>query len=96
MKISVVCLEDKSFEYQGAAGQLNQSPTWPYFWMPCVIGDDYHQRVNCQVKAAPVDVQLLEGRMFITYQSRQDAEAFAAWIPEALAAVEQGYRTMRS
>lgn len=33
--------------------------------------------------------------MFVLYQSRQDAEDFCAWIPEALAAVEHGYRIMR-
>jgi hypothetical protein len=95
MRVSVACLEDESFEFKGEAGQLNQSPTWPYFWMPCVMGDDYFQRVNCDVKAAPVDVRLAEGNMFVVYQSRQDGEALAAWIPQALAAVEHGYRTMR-
>jgi len=95
MKLLVACLEDKAFEYQGPTGQLNSSPTWPYFWMPCVMGDDYLQRVNCMVKEAPLVVRVLDGNMFILYQSRVDAEAFAAWIPEALTAVDYGYRTMR-
>ncbi|MBA2964682.1 MULTISPECIES: hypothetical protein [Ramlibacter] len=95
MRVLVACLEDKSFEFKGNAGQLNQSATWPYFWMPCVMGDDYLQRANCLVEAVPVDVRLLDGCMFVLYQARKDAEAFAAWIPDALAAVEHGYRTMR-
>ena len=95
MKVLVACLEDKAFEYQGHAGQLHHSPVWPHFWMPCVRGDDWLQRVNCQVRPPPVDVRLLDACMFVLYESRQDAEAFAAWVPEALAAVEHGYRTMR-
>lgn len=95
MKVLVACLEDKAFEYQGPAGQLNQSSTWPHFWMPCVMGDDYLQRVNCLVEATPVDVRLLDGCMFVLYQERKDAEAFAAWIPDALASVDHGYKTMR-
>lgn len=58
MNMLVACLEDKSFEYQGSAGQLNQSSFWPYFWMPCVMGDDYLPRVNCPVKAESVDIRL--------------------------------------
>jgi hypothetical protein len=95
MKVLVACLEDKQYEYQGPAGHLHQSTTWPHFWMPCVIGDDWLQRVNCQVRAAPVDVRQLDGCMFVLYETRKDAVSFATWIPEALAAVEHGYRTMR-
>lgn len=41
------------------------------------------------------DAAAFDACMFVLYQSRQDAEAFSAWFPEALAAVERGYRTLR-
>lgn len=63
--------------------------------MPCVMGDDWFHRVSFRGETSPLDVRCLDGCMFVIYQSRQDAEALAAWIPEALAAVEHGYRTMR-
>jgi hypothetical protein len=95
MKVLVACLEDKAFEFQAHAGDLHHSAAWPHFWMPCVRGDDWFQRVSLLSRAAPVDVRQLDGVMFVLYQSRQDAEAFATWVPEALAEVERGYRTMR-
>lgn len=95
MKVLVACLEDKAFEYQSHAGDLNHSSAWPHFWMPRVMGDDWFQRANCPLRSPPVDVRRLDDCMFVLYQSRHDAEAFSAWIPEALGAVERGYRTMR-
>lgn len=95
MTILVACLEDKSFEFQGHAGDLNYSDTWPHFWMRCVMGDDWFQRANCPLQTPPLYVRHLDGYMFVLFQLRTDAEAFCAWIPEALAAVDHGYRTMR-
>lgn len=95
MKVLVACLDDRAFEYQGHAGDLNHSPTWPYFWMPCVRGDDWFQRVSFQGEAPPIDVRRLEDCIFVIYQSREDAEAFSFWIPVALTEVDAGYRTMR-
>jgi len=95
MKLLVACLDDRAFEYQGHADELNQSPTWPYFWMRGVMGDDWLQRVSFQGQTPPCDVRRLDDCMFVLYQSRLDAEAFSSWIPEAVAAVEHGYRTMR-
>lgn len=31
MKVMVGCLEDKTFEFQGHAGDLRHSDVWPYF-----------------------------------------------------------------
>lgn len=95
MKLLVACFEDKTFEFQGAAGDLRHSSEWPHFWMPCVMGDDWFQRVNFRSETPPLDVRSMDGCMFVLYQCRQDAEALSAWIPEALASVEHGYRTMR-
>ena len=95
MKVLVVCLEDKTFEFQGQAGDLRHSDVWPHFWMPCVMGDDWFQRVNCPLQSPPLYVRPLDAYLLVLFQSRQDAEDLSAWIPAALAAVDQGYRTMR-
>ena len=95
MKLLVACLEEKAFEFRGEAGELRCSPEWPYFWMCCVMGDDYLQRVSFQGQTPPFDVRCLDDCIFVIYQFRKDAEALSAWIPEALAEVENGYRTMR-
>lgn len=94
MKLLVACLEDKEFEFR-ADGVPSYSEEWPYFWMRCVMGDDWLQRVSFQGKAPPLAVRTLDDCMFVLFQERQDAEAFAAWLPGAHAAVENGYRTMR-
>lgn len=95
MNILVACLEDKAFEFLGAAGDLHHSDTWPCFWMPCVMGDDWFQRANCPLRTPPLYVRPLDGYIFVLFQLRTDAEAFSAWIPEALEAVDLGFRTMR-
>ncbi len=95
MKVLVACVEDKMFEYRGECGELNHSPSWPYFWMRCVMGDDWFQRVNCEVQTPPIEVKQIDSLQFVLYQSRQDAEAFSAWLPKAIADVKEGYRTMR-
>jgi hypothetical protein len=95
MKILVACVEDKTFEYRGEAGEINYSPTWPHFWMRRVMGDDWLQQVSCDVRTPPVDVRHIDSLMFVLYASRQDAEALCAWIPQALSEVQEGYRTMR-
>jgi hypothetical protein len=74
----VACLEDKSFEFQGVVGGLKYSPEWPYFWMRCVMGDDWLQRVSFQGSTPPPDVRTLDDCMFVLYQARQDAEALIA------------------
>jgi hypothetical protein len=94
MKISVSCLEDQALEYQGEGVHLIHSPTWPHFWVPCPVGGDWSQRVSCPVQTPPVDVRLANACLFVVYQSRQDAEAFVTWIPEAVAAAERGHRNM--
>ena len=95
MKILVACLEDKAFEYQGEVGMLNYSQTWPHFWMPCVMGDDWLQRTNCPIQAAPVDFRRLDSCAFALYASKEEAVRFVSWLAEAAEAVSAGYRTMR-
>jgi hypothetical protein len=95
MNVLVACVEDHAFEFRCEAGELNYSPAWPHFWMRRVWGDDWFQRVSCEVSTPPVDVRHIDALQFILYASRQDAEDFCAWIPKALSAVQEGYRTMR-
>ncbi len=95
MNILVTCVDDKEYEYRCVLGELNYSPNWPYFWMRCVIGDDWFQRTSCDMRTPPIDFRKIDSLLFVLYQSRQDAEAFSAWLRKAKADVAEGYRTMR-
>lgn len=95
MKVLVACLEDREFECRCEVGGLNYSQTWPHFWMPCPMGDDWLQRVSWDGQTPPLDFRSIDSVQFALFASRQDAKAFSTWLPEADAASEHGYRTMR-
>lgn len=95
MKLLIACLDDKSFEYRTEVDGLKFSQEYPYFSVPCVIGDDWLQRYCFRGEVAPVDVRQLDDVMFVLYAGRNNAQELVAWFPEAAAAVRNGYHTMR-
>lgn len=94
MKLIIVSL-DENTEVELSLGDLNYDAASGQFWMRCVMGDDWFQRVTSGLKFRPHYVRFVNEVAFVVFDQREQSEAFCSWLDEARAAVEYGYRTMR-
>jgi hypothetical protein len=95
MKIELTCDESDTFQMTVEVCTLNFDSERKTFSMPLVMGDDWFQNVSCALTATPIRVHIENGRGCIHFARYQDVAAFGAWLIEANAMVEKGYRTMR-
>jgi len=95
MKILVSSLEDQAHESEVEVSELNYDRENNLFYMRCVMGDDWFQRVTSSLPFAPLVVRFVDRIAFVVFSLHSDANQFTAWLREAEAAVQNGYRTMR-
>jgi hypothetical protein len=94
MTLIIVSL-DENTEVELSLGDLNYDADSGQFWMRCVMGDDWFQRVTSRLEFRPRYVRFVNGVAIVVFDQRVQSDAFCSWLDEALAAVEYGYRTMR-
>lgn len=95
MKALISSLEDQTRESEVEVSELNYDREKGCFWMRCVMGDDWFQRVTSSLPSKPRHVRIVDKIIFVVFNLQSDAEQFSDWLAEAQAAVEYGYRTMR-
>lgn len=94
MTLIIVSL-DENTEVERGLGDLDYDRDSGQFWMRCVMGDDWFQRVTSSLKFRPRYVRFVKDAAFVVFDQREQSEAFCSWLDEALAAVAHGYNTMR-
>jgi hypothetical protein len=95
MKIELTCRDDRKFEMKVEVYALSFHPDDKTFSMPYCVGDDWLQKLRCPLAVVPNRFHFQWDRVFISYDRKEDAEAFGAWLIEAEAEAQHGYRTMR-
>ena len=65
------------------------------FTMPLCVGDDWHHKIVCPMKAMPTQLHLQWESASVHFENDEDACVFGAWLEEADARAREGYRTMR-
>jgi hypothetical protein len=95
MKVLISSLEDQKHEGEVEVSELNYEREKGCFWMRCVMGDDWFQRVNSSLPSKPRLVRIVDRIIFVVFNLQSEAEQFSVWLAEAQAVVEYGYTTMR-
>lgn len=95
MKVLISSMEAPALEIEANVSDLNYDQEKGYFWMRCVMGDDWLQRVTSSLSCPPRIVRTTDKVMFVLFDHECDSGRFAVWLDEAQAAVDYGYRTMR-
>ena len=95
MKVLLSSIEDQTSESVAVVSEINYDREKGHFWMRCVMGDDWFQRVTSPPEHKPRIVRAADNLMFVVFDLQSESERFSIWLAEAQAAVEYGYRTMR-
>lgn len=95
MKILISSLEDPTDESEVEVFELNYDLEKGSFWMRCVMGDDFFQRVTSSLPYKPLLVRVVDRLIFVVFNLQSEVEQFSVWLSEADAAVDYGYKTMR-
>ena len=74
---------------------LNYDKDKGTFWMRCVQGDDWLQRVTSDLPFRPQLVRVTDRVAFVVVANIEEATQFMSWLAAAEEAVQHGYRTMR-
>ncbi len=94
MKVLISSLEDQAHESEVEVDELTYDREKGCFWMRCVMGDDWFQRVTSSLPFKPRLVRIIDRIIFVVFNLQSEAEQFSVWLAEAQSAVEYGYRTM--
>ena len=97
MKILISTLDDQSSEREVEVGELNYEREEGNFWMRCVMGDDWFQRVNscASLDFTPKAVRFSSDISFVVFDNGSQVEQFENWLKDAESKVREGFRTMR-
>ncbi len=95
MKVLISSIEDQTRESEAVVSELNYDPDKGQFWMRCVMGDDWFQRVTSFLPHRPRIVRTADKFMFVVFDLQSESERFSDWLAKAEAAVDDGYRTMQ-
>ena len=95
MKVLISSIEDKTYATETEVHELNYDREKEHFWMRCVMGDDWFQRVTSSFDFSPQAVRFADRIAFVVFKLTDDCEKFRAWLVQAEDQVREGYRTMR-
>lgn len=91
----VASAEDESFDFRIHVHQIGYEIASHNFSMPRPIGDDWLQQINHAPSPPPILVRVHEQTMFVLSLLLKSGEEFSAWLVNAEAEAQEGYRTMR-
>lgn len=95
MKILISSIEDQVYKTEVEVSELNYDPSTKQFWMRCVMGDDWFQRVTSAFDFGPKVVRFSNEICFLAFDLTSECEKFSFWVAQAEEKVREGYRTMR-
>jgi hypothetical protein len=95
MHVLIASAEDESYDFRAHVYDIGYEKEKRNFYMPRPIGDDWLQRINHAPLPPPTLVRLQDKTMFVLFSSLRSAEHFSAWLVNAEAEAQEGYRTMR-
>lgn len=97
MRVLISSLSTEAIERDIEVGELNFEQENGNFWMRCVIGDDWLQRVNssARLEFVPKLVRHSSKVTFVVYETEGQAQKFEDWLRYAQEQVRESYRTMR-
>lgn len=96
MKVLISALDSSAEDLETAVPErLHFDQESNQFWLRCVMGDDWFQRVTSRLKFRPRLVRYSEDTIFIVFEAGSEAREFFDWLHDAQQAVEEGFRTMR-
>lgn len=95
MKILISSIEDQAYATEMEVGELNYEREKEHFWMRCVRGDDWFQRVTSSFDFSPQAVRFADRVAFVVFDLTSECEKFYAWLVKAEDQIREGYRTMR-
>ncbi len=88
-------LEDEGSEMDVEVRELNYDRESGRFWMRCIMGDYWFQRVTSSFPFGPRIVRFVDSAVFVAFDLISQADQFTSWLSEAGVAVDEGFRTVR-
>lgn len=95
MKVIVGCVSEPKYEREFAVYALTYDAGDQLFTIPLCVGDDWLQKIKCDPALVPKTFHFQWDRVYITFSSKDKAEAFGAWLIESEARAQGCYETMR-
>ena len=95
MKVLIFSLEERTYRNEIEMGELNYDYEQNHFWMRCVMGADWFQRVTSSLEFTPKVVRFSSQIAFVVFNLTSESEKFRLWLVYAEEKVKEGYRTMR-
>lgn len=95
MNVVICCIEDPIYGMRLTASQLDFNQDSGSFSMPCIMGDDWFQKVNYVPSPPASVVRFIEDTALVVFHLQADAEKFEQWLTRANLEVEHGFRTMQ-
>ena len=97
MRVLISSLSAVAREREVEVGELNFEQDKGNFWMQCVMGDDWLQRVNssARLEFPPKFVRNSANVAFVVFETEFQAQQFEDWLIYAQEQVRKGFRTMR-
>lgn len=97
MRVLISSLSAVAKEREVEVGELNFEQDKGNFWIQCVMGDDWLQRVNssARLEFPPKLVRYSANVAFVVFETECEAQQFEDWLFYAQEQVRKGFRTMR-
>ena len=95
MKIELSCSDDVKFRVSMDVYALTYETIEREFSMPLCVGDDWMQKIKCEMDVAPSRIHLQWDKAMIHFERKSDAEEFAGWLKVSESKAREGYATMR-
>lgn len=97
MKVLISSLDSSSSDCEVEISELNFEREKGNFWMRCVMGNDWLQRINSSATLgfSPRVVRFTDSVVFVVYETGGQAHEFESWLQHAQEQVREGYSTMR-
>ena len=95
MKILISALDTPAHELDCSVDALYYDIDEGTFWMRCVSGDDWRQRITSNLPFRPQLARFTDRVAFVVVANVEEATQFMSWLAAAEETVQHGYRTMR-
>ena len=83
MKVLIFSTEDCYYKSEAEVSELNYESDNNFFWMRCVMGDDWFQQVRSSLDFAPNIIRFSNQIIFVLFNLNSEAEQFKSWLVSA-------------
>lgn len=95
MKILILALDTPTHELDCSVDTLYYDKDGGTFWMRCVSGDDWRQRITSKLPFRPQLARFTDRVAFGVVANDEEATQFMSWLAATEETVQHGYRTKR-